>query len=321
MSGVTASLTGLLADPELAAFVRASREAAAPSGRQLGPTALRAEQRRRAEARPPGPTLTAVDDMAVPGGVAVRFYRPSPGIHPLVVFLHGGFWTIGDLESHDRACRRIAAGAGTAVLAVDFRRAPESPWPAAVEDVVRVLGWAASRPAELAGLDGRLVVAGDSSGGNLAALACLQLRDDGGAMPAAQVLAYPNTDLTMSQPSVAEKATGWGITADEIAWGAGLWVPDAALRADPRVSPLHATNLAGLPPAVIVTAEHDPLRDEGEAYAARLADTGAQVRLRREKRMIHGFLTLDTVSPAAARAGQRLIADIAATLTTHPASR
>jgi acetyl esterase len=130
-------------------------------------------------------------------------------------------------------------------------------------------------------------------------------------LPAAQVLAFPNTDLTLAQPSATEKAAGWGLSADDVAWGAELWVPDPAMRAHPKVSPLHATDLSGLPVAVIVTAEHDPLRDEGDLYAARLAAAGVPVRHRCEPKMIHGFLTLDTVSPAGAQAGERLFADIA----------
>ena len=130
-------------------------------------------------------------------------------------------------------------------------------------------------------------------------------------MPRAQILAFPNTDLTLSRPSVTAKATGWGLSADDVAWGAELWVPDPALRADPTVSPLYATDLSGLPPAIIVTAEHDPLRDEGDLYAARLAAAGVPVQHRCEPKMIHGFLTLDTVSPAAAQAAERLFADIA----------
>jgi len=156
-----------------------------------------------------------------------------------------------------------------------------------------------------------LAIAGDSSGGNLAALACLRLRDEGGPLAAAQILITPNTDLTFSQASVREKAAGWGLDAEDVRWAAGLWVPDPALRADPRVSPLCAADLGGLPPAVIVTAEHDPLRDEGDAYASRLAAAGVPVRHRVEAGMIHGFLTLDMVSPAAAAAGDRLFADIA----------
>jgi len=126
------------------------------------------------------------------------------------------------------------------------------------------------------------VVAGDSAGGILAALACLRLRGEGGPVPDAQVLVYPNTDLTLSQPSVSEKGTGWGLSADDVAWGAEQWVPDAAQRAGPTVSPLHATDLTGLPPGLVITAEHDPLRDEGEAYAARMAAAGVPTTHRRE---------------------------------------
>jgi len=310
------SLTGLLADAELAAFVESLRETAGPSARQLGPVAMREAQRKRVEARPRGPELAAVEDLVAPGGVVVRLYRPTFEPRPLVVFLHGGMWTIGDLDSHDRACRRLSASAQSAVLAVDFRRAPEHPWPAAVEDVTHVVRWAFDHQAELTGADRALVIAGDSSGGNLAALACLRLRDEGGPLPKAQILAFPNTDLTLSQPSVTDKATGWGLSVDDVAWGAELWVPDPALRADPKVSPLHATHLSGLPPAIIVTAEHDPLRDEGDLYAAHLTAAGVPVQLRCEPKMIHGFLTLDTVSPAAAQAGERLFADIARLLAT-----
>jgi acetyl esterase len=278
-------------------------------------------QRDRVEARPPGPELATVEDLkAGPNGVPVRLYRPVLGPRPLVVFLHGGMWTIGDLESHDRACRRIALGADAAVLAVDFRRAPEHPWPAAVDDAVDVVRWAAGQLRQERPVTGPLVVAGDSSGGNLAALTCLRLRAEGGPLPDGQVLVCPNTDLTLSRPSVVEKGTGWGLSPDDVAWGAELWVPDPALRAHPGVSPLHAADLGGLPAAVVITAEHDPLRDEGDAYAAGLAAAGVPVRHRCEPRMIHGFLTLDTVSSAAAEAGDRLFADIAR-LLTGPSAR
>ncbi|MHC3467964.1 alpha/beta hydrolase [Streptomyces sp. 7R007] len=295
-----------LADAELTAFVSAVRRDPGPPARVVGAVELRRAQRLRAEARPPGPRVEHVEDLPAGGSPAVRarLYRPSAASRPLVVFLHGGMWTIGDLESHDRACRRLALATGAAVLGVDYRRAPEHPWPAAVDDCVAVLRWAAAD-------GGPVVVMGDSAGGNLAALACLRLRDEGGPVPAAQVLAYPNTDLTLSSPSARTKATGWGLTTDDVAWGAEQWVPDPARRADPRVSPLHAADLGGLPPAVVVTAEHDPLRDEGDAYAARLAEAGVAVRHRCEAGMVHGFLTLDTLSPAAAQAGDRVFAEVA----------
>jgi acetyl esterase len=196
--------------------------------------------------------------------------------------------------------------AGVTVVAVDYRRAPEHPWPAAVDDAVDVVRWAAAEP----GLGGPLAVMGDSAGGNLATLACLRLRDEGGPLPSLQVLACPNTDLTLSQPSVRTKGSGWALDADAVAWGAELWVPDPARRSDGSVSPLFAS-LRGLPPAVVVTAEHDPLRDEGDAYAARLAEAGVEVRHRCEMGQLHGFITMDSFSPRAATAGERLFADVA----------
>jgi acetyl esterase len=243
--------------------------------------------------------------------VKARLYRPSAAAQPLVVFLHGGMWTIGDLESHDRACRRLALKTDMAVLSVDFRRAPEHPWPAAVDDCVDVIRWATTSGRSSAGIGGPTVVMGDSSGGNLAALTCLRLRDEGGPLPAAQILVYPNTDLTLSYPSARTKATGWGLITDDVAWGAEQWVPDPSRRADSDVSPVFTADLGGLPPAVVVTAEHDPLRDEGNAYAARLAAADVPVRHRCEAGMVHGFLTLDTISPAAAAAGDRIFADVA----------
>jgi acetyl esterase len=153
-------------------------------------------------------------------------------------------------------------------------------------------------------------VAGDSSGGNLAALATLRLRADGDALPRLQALVYPNTDLTLRQQSTVENATGWGLDLEGARWFASQWVPDAALFADPRVSPLFEPDLAGLPPALVVTAEYDILRDEGDGYAARLGAAGVPVIHRCEDGLIHGFLGLDLVSPAAAAAGERVFADI-----------
>ncbi|WP_262057265.1 alpha/beta hydrolase [Streptomyces sp. STR69] len=300
-----------LADVELTSFIKAVRRDPGPPARAVGAAELRRAQRVRAEARPPGPEIAHVEDLTVGSAAGgARLYRPSAKGGPPVVFLHGGMWTIGDLESHDRACRRLALGAETAVLSVDFRRAPEHPWPAAVDDCVDAVRWAAAGGVPGAGSADPIVVMGDSSGGNLAALACLRLRDEGGPLPAAQILLYPNTDLTLSCPSTRSKGTGWGLTTDDVAWGVEQWVPDPARRADPEVSPLHAVDLGGLPPAVVVTAEHDPLRDEGDAYAARLAAANVPVRHRREAGMVHGFLTLDTLSPAAAAAGERVFADV-----------
>jgi len=302
----------MLADAGLVEAVEGDRESAGPTFRELGAVAVREFQQARVAARPAGPPVESVTELRIAGSIDGRLYRPAPdGGVALTVFLHGGMWTIGSLDSHDRLCRRMALATGSAVLAVDYRRAPEHPAPAAVDDAVAALSWASARRAELAG-DGRcpMLVAGDSSGGNLAALACLRLRTQKAFLPDVQVLVYPNTDLTLSLPSIRQKEVGWGITTDDIAWGIEGWVPDAARRADPAVSPLFEPDLGGLPTALIVTAEHDPLRDDGEEYAARLEAAGTSVLVRREPAMIHGFLTLDLQSPAAAAAGQRVFEDM-----------
>lgn len=284
-----------------------------PPMRTRSVTDLRAAADARAAARPPQPELPSVEDLVVPAGfspdgaaVPVRRYRPdrdgdAPG--PVVVFLHGGGGVFGSIATHDRAVRRLAATAGVTVLSVGYRLAPENPWPAAVHDTLAVVRFARA--------DGeRVLVAGDSAGGHLAALACLFLRDAGEPQPAGQALAFPNTDLTLAQPSVAAKASGWGLEADDARYFASLLVPEAGRRADPRVSPLFEPDLSGLAPAVVVTAEHDPLKDEGDAYAGRLAAAGVPVVHRVEPAMLHGFLTFDTISPAAAAAGVRFFEDV-----------
>ena len=245
------------------------------------------------------------------GDVGARLYRPLASESPLLVFFHGGGWTMGNLESHDRMCRRLANDSGVAVLAIDYRLAPKHPWPASVDDAVAALEWVASGPAELGGHAGTVAVGGDSAGGTLAALACLRLRDElSPALPALQVLLYANTDLTGAQPSMTEKASGWGLDAATLRFFNAQWVPDTTLWADPRVSPLFAPDLSGLPGALIVTAEHDPLRDESEAYAQRLHECGVAVMQRREPGVVHGFMTLDEVSPACAAAADRVAWDL-----------
>ena len=310
----------MLADAGLVEFVEGDRASVGPTVRELGPAAVRESQQARVAARPTGPSIASVTELRVAETIDGRLYRPAPeGGIALTVFLHGGMWTIGSLDSHDRLCRRMALATGSAVLAVDYRRAPEYPAPAAVDDAVAAILWASARRAELAGDEHcPLLVAGDSSGGNLAALACLRLRGQQEALPDVQVLVYPNTDLTLSLPSTLQNGVGWGIATDDIAWGIEGWVPDPARRADPSVSPLFEPDLGGLPTALIVTAEHDPLRDEGEEFAARLAAAGTPVLFRREPAMIHGFLTLDTLSPAAAAAGQRVFDDMTRLIKSMP---
>ncbi|HWH93145.1 MAG TPA: alpha/beta hydrolase [Baekduia sp.] len=285
----------------------------------LDVTALRAGARARAAARPPGPELHAVADTIVPDtpGVRARHYRPDAERHALLVFLHGGMWILGDLATHDRLCRRITVEAGVEVLAVDYRRAPEHPWPAAVDDAEAAVRWAAEW---LAADDVAVAVGGDSAGGCLATLAALRLR--GHVALAAQILICPNTDLTGAQASMARPDAGGGLDPAAVRAAAALWVPQAARHADGDVSPLHARSLTGAAPAVIVTAEHDPLRDEGDAYAARLRDAGVPVVHRCEPGLPHGFVqNMDLERADAAAATGRLIADISSALTPAQASR
>jgi acetyl esterase len=271
--------------------------------------AMRTAGRARAAQRPSGPLLASVSDAPGPT-VATRHYRPAQEPRPLLVFLHGGMWLLGDLDTHDRLCRRIADEAGVEVLAVDYRRAPEHAWPAAVDDAVAAARHAAEHLADV------VAIGGDSAGGCLAALAALTLRDGGDPdLLVAQLLVCPNTDLTGRQRSMAEKGTGFGLEAADVRWAAAQWVPDVARHADGDVSPLHARDLSGLPPAVVVTAEDDPLRDEGDLYAARLAAAGVPVVHRREAGLPHGFVQgMDLTSTAAAAAVERFIADVRAGL-------
>lgn len=300
-------MSGIFADEQLAAYV-----AQFPPSGPPDVATMRAGAEERARARPRCPEMTAVRDLRA-GGVGARLYQPAAQPAGLVVYLHGGGWTIGSLATHDRVCRRLAHSSGAAVLALDYRLAPEHPWPAAVEDTVAALRWVSGGPVDLGAPSAAraLAVGGDSAGGTLATLACLRLRDeDPRALPALQVLLYANTDLTGDHPSMREKATGFGLDAAGVRFFASQWVPDPARWSDPGVSPLHAPDLSGLPAALIVTAEHDPLRDEGEAYARRLTAAGVDVECRREPGLIHNFMMFDTVSPACAVAADRVAADL-----------
>jgi acetyl esterase len=270
----------------------------------LDVAALRAGSRARAAARPDGPELFSVTDAVVPSTpfVRARHYRPVAEPRPLLVFLHGGMWVLGDLDSHDRLCRRIAHGAGIEVVAVAYRRAPEHPWPAAVDDAIAAIRWAAGG---LGGTrtPGPVAVGGDSAGGCIAALAALALRDDGDVALTLQLLICPNTDLTAIEDPVIRAA-------------AHAWVPKAARLADGDVSPLHARDLRGVAPAIVITAANDALHAEGDAYAERLRTAGVAVTHRCEPGLPHGFV--QGTDPGEDAATDRLIADVArALLPSH----
>jgi acetyl esterase len=261
----------------------------------------------------------AVDERLVPGPVGpmrARVYRPAaPGAgRPLVVYLHGGGWVICDLDTHDALCRRLSLGADAVVVSIDYRLAPEHRFPAAPDDAEAAVRWAAAEAAALGADAGRLVLAGDSAGGNLAAVAALRLRAAGGPRLAGQLLLYPVTDhWTAGFASYDAFAEGFGLTRAVMAWfwdhylGTSLDA-QAARGLSPDAAPLRAADLRGLPPALVITAEYDVLRDEGEAYAARLREAGVPTTLERAVGMHHGFASWSGVLDGADRALARACA-------------
>jgi len=238
-----------------------------------------------------------------PGGdIRVRIYRPvSDGLLPIVVYFHGGGWVIGDIETHDGFCQHLAVDTPAVVVSVDYRLAPEHPFPGALEDAEAVTRWVSMHAAEFGGDPNRLALAGDSAGGNLATVVSRRARDAGSPAVAFQLLIYPVIDLTRSLPSYVENAEGYMLTSEMMEWFIAQYL-NGAEPTHPDVSPLFAEDLSGLPPALVVTAEFDPLRDEGEAYGARLVDAGVHVHSVRYDGMVHGFITMDLVLDAGRRA-------------------
>ena len=300
---------GEFADSQIAEWLRSLPETYA----EMDIAATRRSGEETARSTPAEPEMREVTDIRI-DGIAARLYKPTLQAAPLILYLHGGGWSIGSIATHDHIVRRLAHRSGAMIVSLDYRLAPEHPWPASVDDAATALSWLAEHRERL-GAVGRTGIAGDSAGGTLATLACIRVRDASPeALPGLQVLLYPNTDLTGSQPSMREKATGYGLTADGVQFFNRQWVSDEALWSDPRVSPLFTPDLTGMPPALIVTAEHDPLRDEGERYAERLQAAGVAVTLRREHGLVHSFMGMDRVSPASAAAADHVADDVRALL-------
>jgi acetyl esterase len=241
--------------------------------------------------------LGRVENLFAPGpagDVPLRLYASEhAGLRPALVYFHGGGFVFGNLDTHDAVCRALAKASGAVVVAVDYRLAPEHKFPAAVDDSYAATKWVAAN-AERLGIDAsRIAVGGDSAGGNLATVIAMRCRDAGGPALAAQVLIYPVTDVsTFETGSHRELAEGYFLTRAGMEWFTGHYLASADHKRHPEVSPLLAPNLSGLPPALIITAEFDPLRDEGEAYAQRLQQAGVPVTLTRYPGMIHGFVSM-----------------------------
>ncbi|MEA2743604.1 MAG: acetyl esterase [Acetobacteraceae bacterium] len=232
-------------------------------------------------------------DMQGPAGsLALRIYTPlGEGPFPLMVFFHGSGFVLCNLDTHDGMCRNLCAGTGCLVVSVDYRLAPEAKFPAAPDDCLAATRWAVANAAALGADPGRTVVAGDSAGGNLAAVTALRVRDEGGPALSGQLLLYPVTDhYDPGAPSMLENAEGFGLTRAGMIWFWDHYLADPSHGADPYASPMRAADLSRLPPALVVTAEYDPLRDEGEYYAERLRQAGVPVEIKRWDGMNHGFL-------------------------------
>jgi len=240
------------------------------------------------------------------GAIPLRLYRGQSAAggraQPVLVYFHGGGWVIGDLESHDQLCRAIANQVPCTVIAVDYRLAPEHKFPAAVEDAIAATRWIAGT-ADRLGVDaGRLAVAGDSAGGNLAAVVALTLRDGGAVKPVFQVLIYPGTDMGMQSASIVRHAEQLPLTRKGMQWFIEHYLRSPQDVSDWRASPLRAADLRALPPALVITAGFDPLSDEGEAFAAALAEAEVPVVLERFEGQIHGFITMGRIVADSRRA-------------------
>lgn len=268
---------------------------------QLTPQAAREGYRALSALLGPLPEVGNVQDRTIEGPdgpLRLRVYMPKTGAgpHPVLLYMHGGGWVIGDLDTHDRECRTLCNDTPCVVVALDYRLAPEHPYPAAVHDTWAALQWVARNASELGGDPKRLAVGGDSAGGNLAAIAALRARDAGGPALRAQLLVYPSVaGALLIYPSHSENATAPFLPLDSMRYFRGHYLGDVEATQDPEVAPIHAASHSNLPPALIITAEFDPLRDEGRAYAEKLKEAGVDVRLIEYAGMPHMFFQLSPV--------------------------
>jgi acetyl esterase/lipase len=288
-------------DPDAAAVYKAFQEAGRPAYETLPPSEAREYYlAARLIANPEPPELGKVEELAIPashGVIPARLYVPKTlrktgTLAPCLVFFHGGGWVIGDLETHDVVCRKLAVEGELIVISVDYRLAPEHKFPAAVEDAIGATKWIAANAQEL-GIDAsRLSVGGDSAGGNLAAVVALAARDGDGPKIAGQLLIYPATEARRTHPSQSEPDTSILLTHSVTTWFYWNYLNGAADLDDWRASPARAKTLNGLPSAYVLTVGADPLRDEGDEYAARLRDAGVAVTYRHFPGQFHGFFTM-----------------------------
>jgi acetyl esterase len=295
-------------DPDAAAVYKAFQDAGRPPYESGSPAEARELYLKgRLVTNPDPPELKSVEALTIPspdGDIPARVYKPkaprqSNGLSPCLVFFHGGGWVIGNLDSHDVVCRTLAHEGQLIVIAVDYRLSPEAKFPAAVNDSIAATEWIANNAKQL-GIDAsRISVGGDSAGGNLAAVVALHARDHNGPKLAGQVLIYPGTDFRMTHPSHSEPETSILLTHSVIRWFKDHYLNAPEDAEDWRASPARVENLAGLPPAYVLTAGADPLRDEGEEFANRLKDAGVPMNYRTFPGQFHGFFTMGKLLPQA----------------------
>lgn len=311
--------------PQSKAFLAGVEASGAPPIHQSSPEDARAATVVLTELMGPGPQVATVEDFTIAttgANIRARRYEPADAAGT-ILWIHGGGWVICDLDTHDAVCRILATTSGCRVVAVDYRRAPEHPFPMPLEDCWDALLAVATTTGEAP-----LIIAGDSAGGNMAAACTLRARDRGGPDLAAQLLVCPVVDHDMTTGSYRERGSGADVflTAKDMEWFWNHYLPDPAARSVPDASPLRAEDLSNVPPAIVITAEYDPLRDEGIAYAGRLEAAGVQVSHRHHEDQFHDFFSfvnlIDAGNEAVERAGGELRALVAArTAPTAPAHR
>lgn len=309
-------------DPEAQALLEVMHAVGAAQPYTLSVEEAREQMRAALMTKGEPIALHSVQDLSLPtahGALDMRLFRPAVGVLPVALFLHGGGWVLNDLDTHDRLCRQIAGRSGCLVAALDYRRAPEHQHPAALEDALLAYRWLLDN-AKRVGCDAsRVALVGESSGAATAACLTLLLRDLGVRLPVLQILAYPITDMSDRWPSYEERGNGYTLDGEFVRWSLKNYVPDGHDLADPYLFPLSADDLSGLAPTLILTAEFDPLRDEGIAYAQKLAAAGVAVEHIHVEDQMHSFLLLDR---AVAKAGvliERLADALAAQVSTETA--
>ena len=280
-------------DPQVRSFLDALAELNEPPMHTLAPEEARRLNAAKSDAMGPAEPVAGTHDRTVPGPggpIPIRLYLPhGTGPFPVLVYFHGGGWVIGSIATHDVTCRQIVNAAGCMVVSVDYRLAPEHRYPAAVDDAYAATAWVFEHAANIGADPRRVAVGGDSAGGNLAAAVSLMARDRDSFRPRLQLLIYPILDYDLNTPSYRENADGYLLTRETMRWFWECYLGRAEDGRQPYASPLRAEDLRGLAPALVITAEYDPLRDEGEAYAARLREAGVPVTLTRYDGMIHAF--------------------------------